>query len=91
MKLKYLSVDTSCIKNEYSKDSNFGNPPLGGNPKGYIKKKRTTLGGKLSIIVDSNGVPLSAHLDKGSISDQELLFKNLEEVNVDLFELLQAD
>jgi len=71
MKLKYLSVDTSCIKNEYSKDSNFG----------YIKKKRTS---KLSIIVDSNGVPLSAHLDKGSISDQELLFKNLEEVNVDL-------
>ncbi len=40
MKLKYLSrpwaslsVDTSCIKNEYSKDSNFG----------YIKKKRTSL------------------------------------------------
>ncbi len=32
-KLKYLSVDTSRIKNEYSKDSNYG----------YIKKKRTSL------------------------------------------------
>ncbi len=71
MKLKYLSLDTSCIKNEYSKDSNFG----------YIKKKRTS---KLSLIVDSKGVPLSAHLDKGSISDQELLIKNLEDVFVDL-------
>ncbi len=36
---------------------------------------------KLSLIVDSKGVPLSAHLDKGSISDQELLIKNLVSSN----------
>ena len=42
-----------------------------------LKKNALPLGGKLSLIVDSKGVPLSAHLDKGSNSDQELFFKNL--------------
>lgn len=70
-KLKYLSIDTSFIKNEYASDTNFG----------YCKKKRTS---KLSLVVDSNGIPISALLDKGSISDQDLLFKNLEETFVDI-------
>ena len=74
MKFKYLSADTSSIKNEYLKIATLGT----------LKKSALPLGGKLSLIVDSNGVPLSAHLDKGSISDQELFYKNLEEVFVDL-------
>ncbi len=69
MKFKYLSVDTCSIKNEYSKDSNFG----------YIKKREQVLRlgskSKLSLIVNSYGIPLSAHLDKESISDQEFYLK----------------
>jgi transposase len=70
-KLKYLSVDTSFVKNEYASDTNFG----------YCKKKRTS---KLSMIVDSNGISLSALLDKGSTSDQAMLFSNLEATFVDI-------
>ena len=46
-KLKYLSTDTSFVKNEYASDANFN---------GYYKKKKLT---KLSLITDSNGIPLS--------------------------------
>ena len=36
---------------------------------------------KLSLVVDSNGIPLSALLEEGgNISDQTLLFKNLDDM-----------
>ena len=70
-KLKYLSIDTSFIKNEYASNTNFG----------YCKKKKTS---KLSLIVDSKGVPLSALLEKGNVSDQKLLLDNLNNTFVDI-------
>lgn len=69
-KLKYLSIDTSFIKNEYASNVAFN---------GYNKKKRLS---KLSMIVDSNGVPLSALLAKGNISDQALFYENIENTYV---------
>jgi transposase len=70
-KLKYLSIDTSFIKNEYASDCNFG----------WNKKKKCS---KLSLITDSNGVPLSALLIKGSISDQKAVFDNFDDMFVDI-------
>jgi hypothetical protein len=71
-KLKYLSIDTSFIKNEYASDCNFG----------WNKKKKCS---KLSLITDSNCVPLSALLIKGSISDQKAVFNNFDDMFVDMF------
>ena len=70
-KLKYISIDSSIIKNEYASDCNFG----------YNKKKRCS---KLSIIVDSFGIPLSALLVKGSNSDQTILFDNFKDLFVNI-------
>lgn len=72
-KLKYLSSDTSFIKNEYASKTNFG----------YTGKKRTS---KLSLIVDSNGVSISAVIsNKGSVSDQKMLLDNLNNMYIDIF------
>ena len=73
LKLKYLSTDTMSIKNEYGtiKNCDFG----------YIKKKRMF---KLSLIVDSNGMPLSAVINKGSTSDQKLFIDNLDNMLTDI-------
>ena len=73
-KLKYLSIDSSFIKNQYAnrKDVGFN---------GHCKKKRLS---KLSLIVDSKGVPLSALIKAGNKSDQELLFSNLNDLFVEI-------
>ena len=73
LKLKYLSTDTMNIKNEYGSNAkcNFG----------YTGKKRMF---KLSLIVDSNGIPLSTIIDKGSVSDQCLLMANLNNMHIDI-------
>lgn len=71
-KLKYLSIDTSFIKNEYASDVAFN---------GYCKKKRLS---KISIIVDSNGVPISLTVKPGNISDQSLFFDNINSSFVDI-------
>ena len=48
-KLKYLSVDTSFLKNHNASNVAFN---------GYCRKKQLS---KLSLIVDSNGVPITTH------------------------------
>jgi transposase len=63
-KLKYLSVDTSFLKNYNASNVTFN---------GYCRKKKLS---KLSLIVDSNGVPISALIARGNQSDQTLFFKN---------------
>jgi len=68
-KLKYLSVDTSLIKNECSSDANYG----------YNKKKKVC---KLSLIVDSNGIPISVLLAKGNANDGKIMLDNMEDMLV---------
>lgn len=63
-KLKYLSVDTSFVRNQCSNHVAFN---------GYYKKKRLS---KLSMIVDSNGVPISALITEGNHNDQKLFHRN---------------
>jgi transposase len=69
-KLKYLSVDTSFLKNHNASNVAFN---------GYCRKKRLS---KLSLIVDSNGVPISALIAAGNHSDQKLFYKNWNDLYV---------
>ena len=71
-KLKYLSVDTSFVRNQCSKHVAFN---------GYYKKKRLS---KLSIIVDSNGVPISALITEGNHNDQKLFHRNWKNLFVEI-------
>lgn len=71
-KIKYLSIDSSFIKNECSKNGAFN---------GYNKKKRLF---KLSVIVDINGVPLSAIVKPGNMSDQKLSYINFDNILVNI-------
>ena len=71
-KLKYLTVDTSFLKNHYASNVAFN---------GYCKKKRLS---KLSLVVDSNGVPISALIAPGNFSDQKLLFRNWNNLFVEI-------
>jgi transposase len=66
-KLKYLSIDTSFVKNYCASNVAFN---------GYCKKKRLS---KLSLIVDANGVPISALLARGNNSDQKLFYSNIDD------------
>ena len=69
-KLKYLSVDTSFLKNLDASNVAFN---------GYCRKKRLS---KLSLIVDSNGVSISALIAAGNHSDQKLFYKNWNDLYV---------
>ena len=71
-KLKYLSIDSSFIKNEYASNVDFNN---------QYKKKRLS---KLSLIVDSKGVPISSILKAGNISDQSLFNSNFKDILIDI-------
>lgn len=71
-KLKYLSVDTSFVRNKCSKHVAFN---------GYYKKKRLS---KLSMIVDSNGVPISALITEGNHNDQKLFLENWKNLFVEI-------
>lgn len=71
-KLKYLSIDTSFIRNQCSSNVAFN---------GYYKKKRLS---KLSIIVDANGVPISALIAKGNNSDQTLFYRNFSDTFIEI-------
>lgn len=71
-KLKYISTDTSFIKNEYATDVNFN---------GYCKKKKLS---KISLITDANGVTLSIACKPGNMSDQQLFFYNIDSCMVNL-------
>jgi len=71
-KLKYLSIDTSFVKNEYASNVAFN---------GYYKKKRLS---KLSLVVDSNGVPLSTVLARGNINDSKLLDRNIQNMLINI-------
>jgi transposase len=64
-KLKYLSVDTSFIKNYCASNVAFN---------GYCKKKKLS---KLSLIVDSYGIPISALLAEGNHHNFKLMYSNL--------------
>ena len=71
-KLKYLSIDSSFVKNQYASDVEYN---------GSYKKKKLA---KLSLIVDSNGVPLSALIVKGNISDYRLAIKNFNDTFIEI-------
>ena len=71
-KLKYLSVDTSFLKNYNASNVAFN---------GYCRKKRLS---KLSLIVDSNGVPISALIAAGNHSDQKLFYNNWNDLYVEI-------
>ena len=71
-KLKYISTDTSFVKNQYASDAKYN---------GYCKKKKLS---KISFIVDSFGVILSVVISSGNVSDQTLLFENISECLVDI-------
>jgi transposase len=71
-KLKYLSVDTSFIRNQSASNVAYN---------GFYKKKRLS---KLSIIVDSKGVPISALIAEGNHSDQKLFFRNLNNLFINI-------
>ena len=71
-KLKYLSVDTSFIRNQYSSNVAFN---------GFVKKKRLS---KLSMIIDFNGIPISALIIAGNHNDQKLFFKNWENTFIEI-------
>ena len=71
-KLKHLSVATSFVRNQCSKHVAFN---------GYYKKKRLS---KLSMIVDSNGVPISALITEGNHNDQKLFHRNWKNLFVEI-------
>ena len=71
-KLKHLSVDTSFVRNQCSKHVAFN---------GYYKKQRLS---KLSMIVDSNGVPISALITEGNHNDQKLFHRNWKNLFVEI-------
>jgi len=71
-KLKYLSIDSSFILNAYASNVGYN---------GFYKKKRLS---KLSLIVDSNGIPISALLARGNKSDQTLVRYNFKRLMVDI-------
>lgn len=68
MKLKYLTTDTATIKNEEFQDANFGYK---------IKNKRTV---KISVVCDSNSIPLTMGINNGNISDTKMFEDNIEEI-----------
>ena len=70
--LLLISIDSSFIKNECSEKGAFN---------GYNKKKRLF---KLSTIVDINGVPLSAIVKPGNMSDQKLADINFDNLLVNI-------
>lgn len=74
-KLKYLSIDSSFIKNEYASNVAFN---------GCYKKKRLS---KLSLIVDSNGIPISVIMARGNYADQTLFYKNINNMFVEIKQL----
>ena len=69
-KLKYLSIDTCFLKNYHASNVAFN---------GYCRKKRLS---KLSLIVDSNGVSITALIRPGNCSDQTLFYKNWNDLYV---------
>lgn len=71
-KLKYISIDSSFVKNECSNKGAFN---------GYNKKKRLF---KISTIVDVNGIPLSSIVRPGNMSDQKLAAINFKHLFVDI-------
>ena len=71
-KLKYVSVDASMVKNYYASNVGFN---------GHYKKKKWS---KLSLFVDSNGVPISALLVPGNHSDKSLFFRNMKRLKVNI-------
>ena len=71
-KLKYLSLDSSFVKNQCASDVEYS---------GAWKKKRLS---KISLIVDSNGVPISALLVKGNLSDQKIAYRNFKNTYIDI-------
>jgi transposase len=73
-KLKFLSVDSSFIKNECASKKLVA-------LNGHYKKKRLC---KLSLIVDSNGIPISAILAAGNAADNKLLLQNFNNMYIDV-------
>lgn len=71
-KLKYLSIDASMVRNYYASNVGFN---------GFYKKKKWS---KLSLIVDSNGFPISALLVTGNQSDKSLFFKNMKRLRINI-------
>lgn len=70
-RLSYISSDTSFIRNKNGKQ-------LIGYNKYYSKKN----GNKVSIIVDSKGIPLDVNICKGNQNDSKILSNQLDKWNL---------
>jgi transposase len=71
-KLKYLSIDSSFILNAYASNVGYN---------GFYKKKKLS---KLSLIVDSNGIPISILLAKGNKADPSLFQLNIDKLLISI-------
>ena len=69
-KLKYIMTDTSFVPNKKGKS-------VVGYNKFYNRKKGT----KISLITDSNGIPLNMKCYKGNIYDNKILMNHLKNGN----------
>lgn len=72
-KIKYQSIDSTFIKNEYGVEKQ-------GRNKLYKNKK----GVKISAIVDTDGVPLGASINPSNQHDSQLIDETLDSVKVKL-------
>lgn len=71
-KLKYLSVDASFVRNKCASDVGYN---------GFYKKKKWA---KISLIVDSFGVPISALMVPGNMADSTIFHKNMQNLMVEI-------
>ena len=71
-KLKYNLIDSTVFVNKYGID-------LKGRNKQYRFKNTT----KLSVISDSQGIPISMYIDKGSEHDSTILLKHFDNFLID--------
>jgi len=70
-KLKYQYTDTTCVSNKY------GSTLVSYN--GYKKRKCT----KISLITDSNGIPINVSINNGKQNDGKILVSHFSDMLID--------
>ena len=71
--LKNQSIDTTFIVNQYGLEDNVARNK-------YMKNKNCI---KLSVVVDTNGIPLDIKIVKGNCNDSPILVEQLSEMSFD--------
>lgn len=77
-KYKYLSVDTTFVMNKNGKE-------IYGRNKQYKWKN----GLKISIISDTNKIPIDILVDGGNVSDLTLLYKHFERIKLEKYSFVK--